>query len=190
LPLALYLTSRRRRTRRRRIHRTWLLHCQPHAAHQNYIYIASTYLGILASEEPFLLPKPLCLYTSVVSITIPCHSCLSLSYANPSCSGQFSGAGTGVHGDGLADDEAILDELADGLAGVCVCDFALLAGVEPDLALTAADDCVLVLELGHIFFLSVIDLKVRVLKVSVTTIGLCLFVGTDLRRRGASACED
>lgn len=50
-----------------------------------------------------------------------------------------------MHGDGLADDEAILDELADGLAGVGVCDFALLAWVEPDLALAAADDCVVVL---------------------------------------------
>ena len=44
-----------------------------------------------------------------------------------------------MHGDGLADDEAILDELADGLAGVGVGDFADLVGVEPDLALSAAD---------------------------------------------------
>jgi hypothetical protein len=44
-----------------------------------------------------------------------------------------------VHGDGLADDEAILDELADGLAGVGVGDFADLVGVEPDLALSATD---------------------------------------------------
>lgn len=44
-----------------------------------------------------------------------------------------------MHGDGLADDEAILDELADGLAGVCVGDFADLVGVKPDLALSAAD---------------------------------------------------
>lgn len=60
--------------------------------------------------------------------------------ANPSGSGQLSGAGTGVHGDGLADDETILDELADGLAGVGVGDFADLVGVEPDLALSAADN--------------------------------------------------
>lgn len=45
-----------------------------------------------------------------------------------------------MHGDGLADDEAIADELADGLAGVGVGDFADLVGVEPDLALAAADD--------------------------------------------------
>ena len=59
--------------------------------------------------------------------------------ANSSGGGQGSGTGTGVHGDGLADDEAILDELADGLAGVCVGDFADLVGVKPDLALSAAD---------------------------------------------------
>jgi hypothetical protein len=60
--------------------------------------------------------------------------------ADPSGSGQLSGAGTRVHGDGLADNEAILDELADGLAGVGVGDFADLVGVEPDLALSAADN--------------------------------------------------
>lgn len=54
-----------------------------------------------------------------------------------------------MHGDGLADDEAILDELADGLAGVGVRDFALLAWVEPDLALAAADDCCVELVLCH-----------------------------------------
>jgi len=45
-----------------------------------------------------------------------------------------------VHGDGLADDEAILDELADGLAGVGVGNLADLVGVKPDLALAAADN--------------------------------------------------
>jgi hypothetical protein len=45
-----------------------------------------------------------------------------------------------VHGDGLADDEAILDELADRLTGVGVGDLAGLVGVEPDLALSAADN--------------------------------------------------
>ena len=53
---------------------------------------------------------------------------------------QGSGAGAGVHGDGLADDEAIADEFADGLAGVGVGDLVDLVGVEPDLALAAADD--------------------------------------------------
>jgi hypothetical protein len=44
-----------------------------------------------------------------------------------------------VHGDGLADDEAIGDELADGLAGVGVGDFVDLVGIEPNLALSTAD---------------------------------------------------
>lgn len=45
-----------------------------------------------------------------------------------------------MHGDGLLDDEAIGDELADRLAGVGVGDLADLVGVEPNLALTAAQD--------------------------------------------------
>lgn len=45
-----------------------------------------------------------------------------------------------MHRNGLADDEAICDELADGLAGVGVGDLADLIGIEPDLALSAADD--------------------------------------------------
>jgi hypothetical protein len=45
-----------------------------------------------------------------------------------------------VHCDWLADDEAIGDELADGLAGVGVGDLVDLIGIEPDLALSAADD--------------------------------------------------
>lgn len=43
-----------------------------------------------------------------------------------------------MHGHGLADDEAIADELADGLAGVGVGDLVHLIGVEPNLALAAA----------------------------------------------------
>lgn len=60
--------------------------------------------------------------------------------ANAAGEVQLSGAGTRVHGDGLADDEAIGDELADGLAGVGVGDLVDLVGVEPDLALAAAED--------------------------------------------------
>lgn len=45
-----------------------------------------------------------------------------------------------MHGDGLADDEAIADELTDGLAGVGVGNLVNLVGVEPDLVLAAADD--------------------------------------------------
>lgn len=59
--------------------------------------------------------------------------------ANSSGGVQLPGAGTRVHGDGLADDETILNELADSLAGVGVGDFADLVGVKPDLALSATD---------------------------------------------------
>ena len=45
-----------------------------------------------------------------------------------------------MHGDRLADDEAIGNEFADGLARVGIGDFAHFVGVEPDLALAAADD--------------------------------------------------
>lgn len=59
---------------------------------------------------------------------------------NPPRGIQFPSSSTRVHGHGLADDEAIADELADGLAGVCVGDLADFVGVEPDFALAAADD--------------------------------------------------
>ena len=52
---------------------------------------------------------------------------------------QFASTGARVHCDGLADDETIADELADRLAGVGVGDFVDLVGVEPDLALAAAN---------------------------------------------------
>jgi hypothetical protein len=55
-------------------------------------------------------------------------------------SGQGSGAGARVHRDGLADDEAIVNQLADGLAGIGVGDLVDLVGVEPDLALSATDN--------------------------------------------------
>ena len=59
---------------------------------------------------------------------------------NSSRSSESSGTGTGVHGDGLADNEAILDELADSLAGVGIGNFVDFVGVEPDLALSAANN--------------------------------------------------
>lgn len=69
---------------------------------------------------------------------------LSLTVATVSAfsSGEVQLAGTGsrVLGDGLSDDEAIGDELPDRLARVGVGDLRLLVGVEPDLALAAADD--------------------------------------------------
>ena len=45
-----------------------------------------------------------------------------------------------MHDNGLSDDEAICNELSDGLAGVGVGDLADLVGIEPDLALSAACD--------------------------------------------------
>ena len=53
---------------------------------------------------------------------------------------EIASTDAGVLGHGLADDEAIGDELSDRLAGVGVGDLGLLVGVEPDLALAAADD--------------------------------------------------
>lgn len=58
--------------------------------------------------------------------------------ADAAGSRQLAGPRAGVHGDGLADDEAVGDELADGLARVGVGDLVDLVGVEPDLALAAA----------------------------------------------------
>jgi hypothetical protein len=54
--------------------------------------------------------------------------------------GQLPGAGTRVDGDGLLDDQAIGDELANGLTGVGVGDFVDFVGIEPDLALSAVGD--------------------------------------------------
>ena len=45
-----------------------------------------------------------------------------------------------MHGDLLANDEAIGHELADCLAGIGVGDFVHLIRIEPDLALAAAND--------------------------------------------------
>ena len=59
---------------------------------------------------------------------------------NPSSGSQFPRTCTGMHSDLLANDEAIGDELADCLAGVGVGDFVHFIWIEPDLALTAAND--------------------------------------------------
>lgn len=45
-----------------------------------------------------------------------------------------------MHGNGLSDDEAITDQLSDGLSRVCILNLAAFGGVEPNLALTTADD--------------------------------------------------
>ena len=57
---------------------------------------------------------------------------------NPPRSRQLPRTCPRVHGDLFTDNEAIGDELADGLAGVGVGDFADFVGIEPDLSLTAA----------------------------------------------------
>lgn len=85
----------------------------------------------------WIMTKNLRRHTSVLST-------LSLTVATVSADSsglvQGSGTGTRMHGDWLADDEAIADELADGLAGVGVGNLVDFVGVEPDLALAAADD--------------------------------------------------
>lgn len=43
-----------------------------------------------------------------------------------------------MHGDGLADDKTICDELSDGLAGVGIGDFGDFVWIKPDLALSTA----------------------------------------------------
>lgn len=60
--------------------------------------------------------------------------------ANPSSGGQLTGTGAGVGCDGLADDEAIRDKLADRLTRVGVGDLIDFVGVKPDLALATTDD--------------------------------------------------
>lgn len=64
----------------------------------------------------------------------------SLVSAESLCVGMSASAGAGVHGDWLADDESVSNQLADGLAGVGVGDLGDLIWVEPNLALTASDD--------------------------------------------------
>lgn len=60
--------------------------------------------------------------------------------SNAAGGSQLSGTGTRVHGDWLADDEAIGNQFANGLAGVGVGDLVDLIGVEPDLALSCTGD--------------------------------------------------
>lgn len=81
-----------------------------------------------------------------LSIYIPGHTgllgTLTLTQttvsANAAGGVELTGTRPRVHGHGLADDEAIADELADGLAGVGVGDLVHLIRVEPNLALAAA----------------------------------------------------
>jgi len=81
-------------------------------------------------------------------ICVPWHTsiCGTLSLTettvstNSSSGGELTGAGSRVHGDWLADDEAIGNKFANGLAGVGIGDLADLVRIKPDLALSTADD--------------------------------------------------
>ena len=53
---------------------------------------------------------------------------------------ELASARPRVHRDGLTDNKAVGDELADRLAGVGIADLSHLVGVDPDLVLAAADD--------------------------------------------------
>lgn len=51
---------------------------------------------------------------------------------------ELASTGSGVHGDWLADNEAIGDELSDGLTRVGVANLVDFVWVEPDLPLAAS----------------------------------------------------
>ncbi len=85
------------------------------------LLIHSTFVGILASEVPFLLPGPVLPALSLRSEELP-------------------GPCTRVHSGRLDDNLAFLDELFNVRARVGVADFALLGGVEPDFAFADACD--------------------------------------------------
>lgn len=88
-------------------------------------------LGVVCGGG-YIIPR----HTSILS-TLPLTE--APMSANSSSGRQLTRTGARVHGDGLADDEAIGDELADRLAGVGVGDLVNFVGVQPDLALAAAD---------------------------------------------------
>lgn len=60
--------------------------------------------------------------------------------SNSSRSSQFSSSGTRVHRDLFADNKAIGDKFANRLARVRISDFVDFIWIEPNLALTAAND--------------------------------------------------
>jgi len=82
-------------------------------------------------------PDDLAWHTSIGG-TLPLTE--ALVSAESLCLSVGASASTGVHGDWLADDQSIGNQLADGLAGVGVGDLGDLIWVEPDLALAASDD--------------------------------------------------
>ena len=90
-----------------------------------------------AEDSEAAHPEDLARHTGIggtLTLTVATVSALSSGEV------QLASARSRVLGDGLSDDEAIGDELSDGLTRVGVGDLALLVGVEPDLSLAAADD--------------------------------------------------
>ena len=81
-----------------------------------------------------------------IECIIPRHSCvfctLSLTKAtvsaNSSSCVQLAGAGSGVHGNRLANNKSIANQFSNCLSGVGIGDFVDFVRIEPDLALAAA----------------------------------------------------
>jgi hypothetical protein len=103
-------------------------------AHPDDLAISiSEYVQCLLRPKDFSIPW----HTSIRS-TLPLTK--TTMPTNSSRSSEFPCARSRVHGNGLSDDEAICNELSDGLTRVGVGDFAGLIGIQPDLALSAAND--------------------------------------------------
>lgn len=99
---------------------------------------AGAVLDKKTAEDPETAhPEYLLRHTSIGS-TLPLTVATVAAFSSGQV--QLTGAGPRVHRHGLADNETIGDELSDRLTGVGVGNLRLLAGVEPDLALAAADD--------------------------------------------------
>lgn len=73
-------------------------------------------------------------FTGTATLTSALVTTLALSLSHQ------ANTGAAVDFDGLLEDQAVLDELADSLAGVGVGDFGGLVGVHPNLALTGLQD--------------------------------------------------
>ncbi len=98
----------------------------------------SSHPNDLAREHSvsILFPFALCL---IRELCIPWHTSIRSTFpftkttmsTNSSSSLKITGSRSRVHSNRLANDEAIGDELPNGLAGVCVADLVGLVGVQP-----------------------------------------------------------
>ena len=61
--------------------------------------------------------------------------------ANTSSCIQFSGSGSGVNSNGLADDQSIADQFSDGLSGIGVGDLVDFVRIKPNFAFAAFQHC-------------------------------------------------